>query len=106
MENRGKRTSRFKGNIGWAIGCRHTGASHKRSNIECQDDYKIEFNSQYIITAVADGLGNKKHDLSHHGSLLAVNTASEILMSFYTNFSSRCYFVGADWRWRYTVNWH
>jgi serine/threonine protein phosphatase PrpC len=88
MENRGKRISRFEGNIGWAIGCRHTGVSHKRSNIPCQDAYNIEFNPQYIIIAVADGHGNKKHDLSHHGSLLAVNTASEILTSFYTNFGS------------------
>lgn len=50
------------------------GASHKRSELECQDSYKrIEFDDGTVILAVADGHGSKSCPYSKTGSSIAVN---------------------------------
>jgi serine/threonine protein phosphatase PrpC len=67
--------------LGWTYGCCRRGASHRKSNTPCQDAYGIVTGSAsgvpYLALAVADGHGDKKHDLSQYGAALAVKTALE-----------------------------
>ena len=50
------------------------GASHKRTNLECQDSYKrIELDDNTVIMAVADGHGSNSSPYSKTGSTIAVN---------------------------------
>ena len=77
------------------FGCSRTGASHMRQ-IEpgiCQDAYHViegTFSGEeYLIAAIADGHGDKRHDLSEFGSSLAVKTACETLLEMFIKYSSR-----------------
>lgn len=56
------------------IGTKVQGASHKRSNTECQDNYKyLPLDDDSLVLAVADGHGSKSCPYSRTGSLIAVN---------------------------------
>lgn len=67
--------------VGWALGCSRTGTRHQRSGVPCQDAFGIWCGSSggvpYLFAAVADGHGAARHDLSRHGSELAVRAAWE-----------------------------
>ena len=88
--------------LGWMMGCGRTGISPKQNNKPCQDAYLIKSGSDseypYIFAAVADGHGDARHDLSHYGSKIAVESAMEVLLSLWANFglrSSSSEFIGA-----------
>lgn len=88
--------------LGWMMGCGRTGISHKQNNKPYQDAYLIKSGSDseypYIFAAVADGHGDARHDLSHYGSKIAVESAMEVLLSLWANFglrSSSSEFIGA-----------
>ena len=80
----------YVGNLGWAFGCSRMGVSHKHGKTPCQDAYTIWYGSvagePYLVMAVADGHGAKKHDLSQYGSHLAVKAALDELHSFHFHF--------------------
>lgn len=60
------------------------GASHLRSNIECQDSFKrIECDSGTVILAVADGHGGKSSPFSKTGSQIAVNVFCKVIEELY-----------------------
>lgn len=65
--------------LGWAFACSCRGASHRRSNRPCQDACAIWAGSctsrPFLVAAVADGHGDRQHDLSHLGALFAVRAA-------------------------------
>jgi len=65
--------------LGWAFGCSTRGASHERSRKPCQDAVAIwsgTFQAEPVmVMAVADGHGDRRHDLSHRGAALAVEAA-------------------------------
>lgn len=69
--------------VGWAFACSCRGASHRRSERPCQDASAIlagaSFDTPFILAAVADGHGDRRHDLSHIGAHLAVQTAIHVL---------------------------
>lgn len=72
--------------------CKVTGASHLRSETPCQDAYEAVSvtteTGEITFLAVADGHGSDKHDLSDHGSRLAVKAAVEIMRELYRKFGS------------------
>ena len=76
-------------NIGWAFGCSRTGASHRKVDHPCEDAFGIWSGSSggvpCIATAVADGHGDPRHDMSRTGAALAVSSAIEELVSFHRN---------------------
>lgn len=76
--------------LGWVFGCSRRGASHIRSETPCQDAYSIWSGSASgtpcLIVAVADGHGDKRHDLSQYGASLAVKAGVDELFSFYVHF--------------------
>ena len=76
--------------LGWVFGCCRRGASHVHSNTPCQDAYGISTGSvagsPYVAIAVADGHGDKKHDLSQFGAALAVQAALEEMRSQFLHF--------------------
>lgn len=60
------------------------GASHIRSDTECQDSHKIAIcEDGTIIMAVADGHGSKESPYSKTGSKIAVNVFCDILKGLY-----------------------
>ena len=64
------------------------GASHKRSELECQDSYKrVEFNDGTAILAVADGHGSKSCPYSRTGSTIAVNVFCKVMEELRTGFA-------------------
>ena len=64
------------------------GASHIRSETECQDSYKkMILNDGTIILAVADGHGSKSCPFSKTGSRIAVNVFCDILKSLYEGYA-------------------
>ncbi len=73
--------------IGWAFGCSRTGASHKKADRPCEDAFALWSGSSggvpCIATAVADGHGDPRHDLSRTGAALAVSSGIEELVSFH-----------------------
>lgn len=70
------------------FGCSVQGASHKRSNTECQDSLKkIERDDGTIIMAVADGHGSKTCPFSKTGSSIAVNVFCKVMEGYLNSFS-------------------
>jgi serine/threonine protein phosphatase PrpC len=69
--------------IGWVVACSQRGSSHYLSNDRCQDAHSVwsagYSGSAGVVIAVADGHGDKQHDLSHVGAALAVRVANEVL---------------------------
>ncbi len=64
------------------------GASHIRSDTECQDSCKkVILEDGTIILAVADGHGSKSCPFSKTGSRIAVNVFCDILKSLYEGYS-------------------
>ena len=64
------------------------GASHIRSETECQDSYKkVILEDGTIILAVADGHGSKSCPFSKTGSRIAVNVFCDILKSLYEGYA-------------------
>lgn len=64
------------------------GASHIRTEVECQDSYKkIICDDGTIIMAVADGHGSKNCPYSKTGSSIAVNTFCKIMSEYIASFS-------------------
>lgn len=59
------------------IGTSVPGTSHHRLNIPCQDARGHKIISDYLLVAVADGLGSARH--SHKGSEVAVQKSIETL---------------------------
>ena len=51
------------------------GQSHIDNGTECQDSAILDFNDKYVMGAVADGHGSKKHFRSAKGSQFAVEAA-------------------------------
>ena len=51
------------------------GQSHIDNKTECQDSAILDFNDKYVMGAVADGHGSKKHFRSAKGSQFAVEAA-------------------------------
>lgn len=63
------------------------GASHIRSNTECQDSHKkVICEDGTIIMAVADGHGSKSCPYSRTGSKIAVNVFCDILKNLYDGY--------------------
>lgn len=64
------------------------GASHIRSNTECQDSHKkVVCEDGTIIMAVADGHGSKSCPYSRTGSKIAVNVFCDILKNLYDGYA-------------------
>jgi serine/threonine protein phosphatase PrpC len=67
--------------LGWAFGCSSRGASHERNGKPCQDAVAIWSGTflaePVMVMAVADGHGDRRHDLSHRGAALAVEAGVE-----------------------------
>lgn len=64
------------------------GASHIRSNTECQDSHKkVICEDGAIIMAVADGHGSKSCPYSRTGSKIAVNVFCDILRNLYDGYA-------------------
>jgi serine/threonine protein phosphatase PrpC len=61
------------------LGCSVIGVSHERSGQLCQDSSSYYEGGTYTIIAVADGHGDRSHDLSETGARLAVHSATDIL---------------------------
>jgi serine/threonine protein phosphatase PrpC len=61
------------------------GASHIRSNRECQDWNKKIIGENYVIMAVADGHGSSACPYSETGSYIAVNVFCDVLNGYYKN---------------------
>ena len=55
------------------------GTSHIRNRMPCQDSFLIKQGKNYSIAVVADGHGNKKHDLSEFGSKIACESLVEVV---------------------------
>ena len=65
------------------------GASHIRSDVECQDSWKKTIrNDGTIIMAVADGHGSKNCPYSKTGSCIAVNVFCKTMSEYIEHFSS------------------
>jgi len=73
--------------LGWAFGTSRTGSSHRSSNRPSEDAFALWSGSAgaapCIAIAVADGLGDPRHDRSRTGSALAVQAAVEELVMFH-----------------------
>lgn len=78
--------------LGRAMGCSRQGAAHQRSDTPCQDAYAFwsgaVSGTPCLITAVADGHGDARHDRSHRGAALAVHVAVEVAHDFVFHGSS------------------
>jgi serine/threonine protein phosphatase PrpC len=71
--------------LGWVFGCSRRGASHLRGGKPCQDSYALwsgnARESSHLIAAVADGHGDRLHDLSEIGASFATQAAVQELLS-------------------------
>ncbi len=65
------------------------GASHIRSGKPCQDSFKIDYNNEIILLAVADGHGSDSCPYSKTGSTIAVNTFNYLMASYYANYKKK-----------------
>ena len=77
----------YETNADWTYGCSRIGASHIINNMPCQDAYSICSSSNSLPSlaiAVADGHGNKRHDLSQFGASIAVKAAVDQLQLLHT----------------------
>jgi len=64
------------------------GASHIRSETECQDSYKkVRCEDGTIVMAVADGHGSKSCPYSKTGSSIAVNVFCKIMCEYVKNYA-------------------
>jgi serine/threonine protein phosphatase PrpC len=75
--------------LGWACGCTRRGSSHARDGRPCQDAHALWSSSflgePLLVLAVADGHGGERHDLSHCGAAIAVQSAvGEVIASLPT----------------------
>lgn len=66
-----------------AIGASVVGSGHLRRGVPCQDAHHIISNDDFVIAAVADGLGSAVR--SHEGATLAVKSVSARLASILTS---------------------
>jgi len=75
----------YGSNLGWAVGCSSTGASHIRGQKPCQDAYALWSSSSAaspcLIAAVADGHGESQYDHSQFGASIAVCAAVHELVT-------------------------
>ena len=56
------------------------GASHKRTNTECQDSMKkMRLSDEAVVLTVADGHGSKTCPYSKAGSSIAVNSFCKVM---------------------------
>lgn len=67
------------------------GSIHKREKRPCQDACKsyCSQDGNIVITALSDGHGDKKHDLSHIGAELAVSTSISLIEEGIENFKDK-----------------
>lgn len=64
------------------------GASHKRTDKECQDSYKkVVYDDGTVIMAIADGHGSKACPYSKSGSSIAVNVFCKVMDDFHTSYA-------------------
>lgn len=71
------------------IGCCVQGASHKRTNVECQDSKKwLWLNDDSVVVSVADGHGSKSCPYSKTGSKTAVNVFCDIMNRLYQGYKN------------------
>jgi serine/threonine protein phosphatase PrpC len=74
----------YEAELGWAFGCSCRGASHVRAGKPCQDAYAVWSGATAaapsLIAAVADGHGDRQHDLSEIGAALATRVAVQELL--------------------------
>ena len=64
------------------------GASHKRTDKECQDSFKkMEYDDGTIIMAIADGHGSKACPYSKSGSSIAVNVFCKVMDEFHAGYA-------------------
>ena len=72
------------------IGKSVRGASHIRTNKECQDSFRINtFDDGCVVIAVADGHGSNSCPYSKSGSTTAVNTFCSIMGSLHESYSDK-----------------
>lgn len=72
----------------WLCGRSVRGASHVRSGMPCQDNYRIEEISEDIsVIAVADGHGSEKSPKSRSGSRIAVNVFCSVMKKYLQNYA-------------------
>ena len=62
------------------------GASHVKKGTVCQDSSGYEIHENYAVAVVADGHGSKKHFRSNIGSQLAVESATETVRIFFSDY--------------------
>ena len=66
------------------IGTKVQGASHKRTDTECQDSYKyLWLSDDSLVLAVADGHGSKSCPYSKTGSSIAVNAFCQVIETLF-----------------------
>jgi len=97
------------------IGCvtKRRGITHIYNDTECQDSCLIDFvdtdKEEILIIAVGDGHGDKKHDLSRHGSKIAcdviVSFVREILNKESNEASVFEFFTSAEFKIKLVENW-
>ena len=64
------------------------GASHVRSGMPCQDNFRIErIGKDLSIIAVADGHGSEKSPKSKNGSQIAVNVFCHVMNEYLMNYN-------------------
>lgn len=65
------------------------GASHKRTNTECQDSMKkMRLSDDAVVLTVADGHGSKTCPYSKTGSSIAVNSFCKVMKNLYSGYSN------------------
>lgn len=65
------------------------GASHIRSDTECQDSYKVvELSDDTVVLAVADGHGSTACTYSKSGSVIAVNVFCKVMKDLLESFAA------------------
>lgn len=65
------------------------GASHKRTNTECQDSMKkMRLSDEAVVLTVADGHGSKTCPYSKAGSSIAVNSFCKVMKNLYSGYSN------------------
>ena len=64
------------------------GASHKRTNTECQDSMKkLRLGENAMILTIADGHGSKSCPFSKSGSSIAVNSFCKVMKNLYSGYA-------------------
>lgn len=77
-------------NSGWLFSCSRPGARHRREGAPSQDASATWSSNMvwgsYLALAIADGHGDERHDLSHFGAAIAVQTALDQVRDFFYHF--------------------